>query len=53
MSYRKEKERVLIISRKLDEFYPKPDIPLAHKDAFGFEEEIENYWKENENKKNE
>ncbi len=23
---------------------------LAHKDAFGFEEEIENYWKENENK---
>jgi len=26
---------------------------LAHKDAFGFEEEIENYWKENENKKNE
>ena len=25
---------------------------LAHKDAFGFEEEIENYWKENETKKN-
>jgi len=25
---------------------------LAHKDAFGFEEEIENYWKENDKKKN-
>ena len=25
---------------------------LAHKDAFGFEEEIENYWKENEKKEN-
>ena len=25
---------------------------LAHKDAFGFEEEIENYWKENENQSN-
>ena len=26
---------------------------LAHKDAFGFEDEIEKYWKQNEENKNE
>ena len=30
----KQKERVTYISRRLDELYPEPPIPLEHKDSY-------------------